>query len=284
MDTRTIDLHVHSNCSDGTLTPSELVDYALQKNLAAFALTDHDTTAGLADAFKAAAGTSLEVIPGIEFSTEYHGKDIHIVGIDIDYNGAEFNRQLAIFRDSRNIRNEKMIQRLKNGGIDISIRQMQETFGDSVWTRAHFARYLFEHGYVKEMPDAFRYYVGEHCPYFVPREKVTPVQAVNLIYRTGGIPILAHPMLYHLEADDMDELLNSLKKAGLMGIEALYSTHSAPDESLVRCLAKAHDLLISGGSDFHGSNKPDIDLGTGRQNLNIPYEVLKNLRDRRKHS
>lgn len=284
MCTKKIDLHVHSNRSDGTFTPSELVDYALKKNLAAFALTDHDTTSGLAEALQAAKDTPLEVIAGIEFSTEYHGKDIHIVGLDIDYTSPEFSSQLQYFRDSRNIRNEKMIHRLHDGGINISVAQMQEAFGDAVWTRAHFARYLLEHGYVKDMPEAFKCYIGEHCPYFVPREKVTPVQAVNLIYRTGGIPILAHPMLYHLDADDMDALLSSLKKAGLMGIEALYSTHSALDEQLVRRLAKTHDLLISGGSDFHGSNKPDIDLGTGRGNLQIPYNVLKNLRDRRKHS
>lgn len=284
MDTKKIDLHVHSNCSDGTLTPSELVDYALKKNLAAFALTDHDTTAGLNEAFQAAKDTPLEVIAGIEFSTEYHGKDIHIVGLDIDYASPEFNSQLQRFRDSRNIRNEKMIRRLHDGGINISVAQMQESFKDAVWTRAHFARYLLEHGYVKDMPEAFKYYIGEHCPYFVPREKVTPMQAVDLIYRTGGIPILAHPMLYHLDADDMDALLISLKKAGLMGIETLYSTHSMLDEQLVRRLAKTHDLLISGGSDFHGSNKPDIDLGTGRGNLQIPYNVLKNLRDRRNYS
>lgn len=284
MITKKIDLHVHSDCSDGTFRPSELVDYALQKNLAAFALTDHDTTAGLEEAFQAAEGTSLEVIAGIEFSTEYHGRDIHIVGLDIDYQHPGFISQLQCFRDSRNIRNEKMIQRLHDGGIDISVAQMQEAFGDAVWTRAHFARYLLEHGYVKEMSEAFERYIGEHCPYFVPREKVTPAQAVNLIFRTGGIPVLAHPMLYHLDADDMDELLISLKKSGLMGIETLYSTHSASEERLVRQLAKTHGLLISGGSDFHGSNKPHIDLGCGRGNLNIPYEILKNLRDRRKQS
>ncbi len=281
MNRKKIDLHVHSNRSDGTFTPSELVDYALQKHLSAFALTDHDTVAGLEEAFRAAADTPLEVIAGIEFSTEYHGKDIHIVGIDIDYTSAEFNRQLALFCDSRSIRNEKMIRRLQKGGVDISVRQMQDAFGDAVWTRAHFARYLMEHGYVRELPEAFARYVGEHCPYFVPREKVTPQQAVKLIFDTGGIPILAHPMLYHLEPQEMDVLLSSLKSSCLMGIEALYSAHSPAEEQLVKELARTHGLLISGGSDFHGANKPGIDLATGRGNLSIPYEVLQNLRDRR---
>lgn len=277
-----VDLHVHSNCSDGTFTPSELVSYALEKGLKAFALTDHDTVAGLPEAFAAAEGTPLEVIAGIEFSTEYHGKDIHIVGLDIAYDSAEFLEQLLRFQDSRDIRNEKMIRKMQEDGIDISHRQMELAFGDAVWTRAHFARYLMDHGYVAEMPEAFEKYIGDTCPYFVPREKVTPVQAVHLIYRTGGIPVLAHPLLYHLAEADLCGLVTSLKKAGLMGIEAVYSTHSVLEENLVRRLAKQYGLLISGGSDFHGSNKPRIDLGTGRGNLRIPYHILNNLRSRRK--
>lgn len=281
MKTPLTDLHVHSSCSDGTFTPSQLVSYACEKGLAAFALTDHDTTAGLEEAFLAARETDLEVIPGIEFSTEYLGKDIHIVGLDIDYKNPEFVEQLQVFRDSRNIRNRKMIRRLKDGGIDISWEQMEEAFGKAVWTRAHFARYLMDHGYVREMPEAFSRYVGDHCPYFVPREKVTPAQAVDLIFRTGGIPILAHPMQYHLGEDGIRTLLSILKEAGLMGAEAIYSTHSATEEALIRRLCEEMDLLISGGSDFHGSNKPDIDLGCGRGNLVIPYTILQQLRDRR---
>ncbi|SDG69139.1 PHP domain-containing protein [Marvinbryantia formatexigens] len=277
----TVDLHVHSNCSDGTMSPAELVSYACEKGLRAFALTDHDTVAGLPEAFAAAEGTALEVVAGIEFSTEYKGKDIHIVGLDIDYRSADFCSQLTRFQDSRDIRNEKMIKKMQENGIDISHGQMEAAFGDAVWTRAHFARYLMDHGYVKEMPEAFERYIGEACPCFVPREKVTPVQAVHLISSTGGIPVLAHPMLYRLSEEEMDILLSSLKKAGLIGIEAIYSTHSAFDESFVRQLAKRHGLLISGGSDFHGSNKPHIDLGVGRGNLRIPYHILTNLRSRR---
>lgn len=276
-----IDLHVHSNCSDGTLSPEELVSYALEKRLAAFALTDHDTVAGLAAAQKAAEGTALEVVAGIEFSTEYQGCDIHIVGLDMDYHDPRFASRLTHFLDSRNLRNEKMIRLMQQDGMDISSEQMQERFGDVVLTRAHFARYLMEHGYVQEMSEAFRTHLGDRCPYYVPREKVTPVQAVDLIYRAGGIPILAHPMLYHLSEADMRRMILSLRDAGLIGIEALYSTHSKIDEGLVRSMAKTYGLLISGGSDFHGSNKPDIDLGSGRGNLKISYDILKNLRSRR---
>lgn len=278
---RLVDLHVHSNCSDGTYTPAQLVAYAEEKRLRAFALTDHDTTAGIAEAKAAARDCGVEVIAGIEFSTEYRGKDIHIVGLDIDWQSPYFQEQLQRFRDSRDIRNEKMIRKMQKDGIDISCEQMAQEYGDAVWTRAHFARYLLEHGYVKSREEAFREYIGEQCRYYVPREKVTPVQAVHLIEQTGGIAVLAHPMLYRFSEEELDELVGVLKKAGLLGIEAIYSTHSQHDESIMRRLAKRHGLLISGGSDFHGANKPTIDLGNGRGNLRIPDEILDNLRSRR---
>lgn len=276
-----VDLHVHSTCSDGTFTPAGLVRYALEKNLAAFALTDHDTTDGLKEAFAAAEGTGLEVIAGIEFSTEYRGKDIHIVGLDFQYEDPLFVSRLRAFRDSRDLRNEKMIAKLKESGVDISRDQMDAAFGDAVWTRAHFGRYLMDHGYVKDMAEAFRLYVGEDAPCFVPREKVTPAQAVRLIRRVGGIPILAHPLQYRLPERDLGDLLSELSASGLIGIEALYSTHTEADTLFVRQLAERHRLCISGGSDFHGANKPSIDLGVGMGNLRIPYEVLKNLREAR---
>lgn len=277
----TIDLHVHSSCSDGTLSPTELTAYALKKGLRAFALTDHDTVDGLAKAIEAASGTSLEVVPGIEFSTRYQDREIHIVGLDFDYTSREFTEALRRFQDSRSERNKKMIRKMQEDGIDISCHQMREAFGEAVWTRAHFARYLMEHGYVSEMREAFSRFIGEGCPYYTPREKVSPAQAVHLIRRCGGIPVLAHPMLYRLSESELSALLRELKKAGLIGIEAIYSTHTASEENLVRLLARQHNILISGGSDFHGANKPSIDLGTGRGNLSIPYHILTNLRNRR---
>lgn len=277
-----IDLHTHSDCSDGTLSPEELVAYAIKKGLRAIALTDHDTTAGLFRARTAAQGTNLEIVSGIEFSTEYQGKDIHIVGLDIKDTLPEFTEQLCRFRESRNLRNDKMIAKMQAYGFDISHEKMQMAFGDAVWTRAHFARYLLDAGIVSDMKEAFENYIGEGKPCFVPREHVTPMQAVRLIAECGGIAVLAHPMLYRLSEKQMHELLGSLKKAGLVGIEAIYSTHSQQEESLVRLLAKRYGLQISGGSDFHGNNKPTIDLGCGRGNLKIPYTVLANLRAGRK--
>ncbi len=276
-----IDLHVHSTRSDGTFTPTELVDYALEKGLSAFALTDHDTTEGLAEAINYAAGKGIEVIPGIELSTEYESKDIHILGLFIDVNKEDFKNKIQEFIDSRILRNQKMCGKLQEAGIDITYEAMLNEFPNAIITRSHYARFLLEHGYVKSMAEAFDRYVGDHCPYYVPREKVTPAQAVELILKADGIPILAHPTLYHMSDHRLEKLIAELKEAGLMGIEAVYSTYSAAEERQMRELAKRYNLLISGGSDFHGKNKPKLDLAVGYGRLHIPDSILDDLKKTR---
>ena len=281
-ETRPVDLHVHSNRSDGSETPSALVDMALEKGLAAFALTDHDTTDGLDDALAYAADKDIEVIPGIEFSTEYEGRDIHVVGLYIDYTGEHFQHYLKDFQNSRDLRNQKMCKKLQEHGVDITYEQLLAEYPGSVLTRAHYARFLLAHGYVKGLPEAFDRYVGDHCPCFVPREKVTPAQAVEMILGAGGVPVLAHPILYHMRDERLDNLVAELKSIGLVGIEAIYSTYNTAEERQIRGLASKYDLKISGGSDFHGANKPKIDLGTGWGKLCVSDEVLENLRPGRK--
>ena len=278
-----VDLHVHSNKSDGTCSPSELVDLAIQKGLSAFALTDHDTTAGLDEAIEYAKDRDIEVVPGIEFSTEYQGRDIHVLGLAIDYKAPVFADRLQAFVDSRIGRNRKMCRNLTEAGIDISYEKLMAAYPGAVITRAHYARYLLDHGYVKSLPEAFERYVGDHCPYFVPREKVTPVQAVQLIRQAKGIPVLANPTLYHMGKDALQKLVSSLTEAGLVGLEAVYSTYSAGEEREMRQLASRNGLLISGGSDFHGSNKPGLELATGYHGkLVIPYDIWERLKEKRR--
>ncbi|MCM1161267.1 MAG: PHP domain-containing protein [Roseburia sp.] len=274
-----VDLHVHSTKSDGSYTPSELVDYAVKKGLSAFALTDHDTIEGLEEAFSAAKGKEIEIIPGIEFSTEYQGKDIHILGLYIDYEGEEFKKYLWDFQESRRIRNEKMCQKLMEHRVDISYEGLKERFPGAVLTRAHYARFLWEEGYVSSMKEAFDRYIGDHAPCFLPREKVTPVQAVELILKAGGVPILAHPLLYGMSDKRLEELVAELKEAGLKGIEAIYSTYNSGEERQMKKLAEKYDLLISGGSDFHGAAKPGLDMATGYGKLFIPYEILEKIKE-----
>nr|WP_297864734.1 PHP domain-containing protein [uncultured Acetatifactor sp.] len=280
---QTIDLHVHSTRSDGTFTPAELVDYAMEKGLAAFALTDHDTIEGLDETIKYADGlrASLsspekvpEVIPGIEFSTEYEGKDIHILGLYIDYQKEAFHRHLRAFVDSRTARNRKMCDLLQKAGISITYEALLAEFPDAVVTRAHYARYMLNHGYISSMTEAFERYIGDCCPCYVPREKITPVQAVKLVLESGGVPILAHPVLYHMSTGQLEILIQKLQESGLAGLEAIYSTYNDAEERRMRALASRYGLLISGGSDFHGSNKPGLDLASGYGKLFVPYSVL----------
>ncbi len=285
---RPVDLHVHSTRSDGTFSPAQLVDYAMEKGLAAFALTDHDTIDGLEEA--AAYAKSLksggsravpEIIPGIEFSTEYEGQDIHILGLFIDYHCDVLRKHIQEFVDSRDTRNRKMCALLQEHGIHVTYEELLAEFPGSVITRAHYAKFMLTHGYIKSMKEAFERYIDDHGPCYVPREKVTPKQAVKLILAAKGIPILAHPMLYHMSEERLDTLTAKLKEAGLMGIEAIYSTYCPAEERQVRALAAKYGLLLSGGSDFHGANKPGLDLAVGYGKLFVPYAVLEDLKKAR---
>lgn len=285
-----IDLHVHSTRSDGTFSPSELVDYCMKKGLKAFALTDHDTIDGLEEAIRYAESLRHanpaanmeqnvpEVIPGIEFSTEYQGQDVHILGLFIRYQDEAFRKKIQEFVDSRTGRNRKMCRLLQEAGIPVSYDELLAEYPDSVITRAHYAKYMLDRGYTKSIAEAFDRYIGDHCPCYIPREKVTPIQAVELILKAEGVPILAHPVLYHMSGSRLDTLVCELKEAGLMGLEAIYSTYKAYEERQMRSLAAKYGLLISGGSDFHGANKPDLDLGCGYGNLFVPYSLLDDIR------
>lgn len=273
-----IDLHTHSTESDGTLTPKELMVLAKESGLSAIALTDHDTVTGIQKARPVAEKLGLELVPGIELSTDYQGTEVHILGFYIEDNNPDFLAKLQEFIDSRETRNEKMAALLQQEGFDISMDVLYREYPDSVITRAHFARYLTEHGYVKNRETVFKKYLGDDCRCYVPREKITPFEAIRLIRLGGGLAFFAHPVLCHMNHDRLRFFIQSLKEAGLSGLEAIYSMNTPGDEWNMLKFAKEFDLLISGGSDFHGENKPHIQLGTGRGNLHIPYEILEKIK------
>lgn len=269
-----IDLHTHSTESDGTLTPQELMQLASDIGLSAIALTDHDTIGGLSKAKPVAESLGIELVPGIELSTDYNGTEVHMLGFYIDDTNPAFLKKLQEFIDSRNLRNEKMAFLLQKEGFSITLEDLYREYPDSVITRAHFARYLVEHGYVKDRDTVFRKYLGDNCRCYVPREKITPFEAIDLIHLGGGLAFFAHPVLCHMNHDRLRFFVRDLKEAGLTGMEAVYSMNSPGDERNMKKLAQEFDLLISGGSDFHGENKPYIHLGTGKGNLRIPDSIL----------
>lgn len=271
---RYVDLHVHSNASDGTLTPSEVVHLALQKNLAAIALSDHDTVKGVPEAISAAEGTTLEVVPATELSCYYQNVEIHVLGLFVDYRDADFQAKLEELEQERMQRNLDMIALFQRDNISITLEELQAGNPQSVITRAHFARVLVEKGYCKDKNAAFDRYVGVGCPYYLPKPQITPELSLPLITKAGGIPILAHPMLYKLGYRQVEELIQYLIPLGLKGIEAYHSSNNISQSDKLRSLALKYHLVVSGGSDFHGANKPDIELGTGRGGLRITESIL----------
>lgn len=274
------DLHVHSTRSDGTCTPSQIIDLALKKGIRAIALTDHDCVAGLPEFHACASGHRIETVSGIELSTGLNGRDIHILGLFIDPDDTKFLDYLVTFRQSRDSRNIKMCDSLHEGlGMDISYEALKEMFPDAVITRGHFAKYMLKKGYTKSLREAFDRWIGDNGKYYIPRERITPEDGIALIRSAGGIPILAHPVLYGFSHQKLVLLVSHLKDSGLVGIEAVYTTYDPSDEREIRQIASEYDLLLSGGSDFHGTNKVNTDLGTGRGNLHVPFEIYQKLKE-----
>lgn len=270
-----IDLHTHSTVSDGTLTPAELVQHAKECGVSVMALTDHDSLRGVNEALEAGSRLGVTVIPGIEISAEYRKKDIHILGYFIDTKNREFNEILNNAWLERENRNEIMAERFRRSGIPITTDALKKLGKSSVITRAHFARWLVENKYCKTTVEAFDKFLGDDRPYFVPRTYLSRQTAINAIKNAGGIPVLAHPMLYRLEPARLETLIAELKEMGIEGLETYYSGNVSNDEDVVRHLALKYDLLMTGGSDFHGSNKPGLEIGTGRSNLNVPESVYQ---------
>lgn len=272
-----VDLHVHSTHSDGTYSVSELVSYAKEKGLKAIALTDHDTVSGVEEALYEGEKQGVIVIPGIEISCGNGNGEIHMLGLNIDHKSSVFNEFIISCKESREQRNRRMADKLCELGMEVDYDELLTRYQSSTITRAHFARYLHEIGYVKSKNEAFDRFLGDGKPAYLTRERITPKDAIDMIKKAGGHPVLAHPLLYKMGKDRLESLIDYLKGMGLEGVEALYSLNTKSDDEKLMKMAKNHGLFITGGSDFHGSNKPDIDLGVGKGNLRVPAEVLENI-------
>ena len=274
-----IDLHVHSTASDGSLTPRELVYYAAEKQLSAIALTDHDTVSGLAEAIAASHHAGIELIPGVEMSCVWEGTEIHILGYFADTGSSALQEGLSWFRRMRDERNETILDNLAEDGILLTEEELRAGDPDTVITRAHFARLLIEKGYVRDRKEAFAGYLAYGGKYVPTKDELTPERVMQMFYDGKIWPSLAHPIQYHLDEDSLVQLIAELKAMGLRGIEVWHSSQSWQDTARLQTIARLSGLIPTGGSDFHGSSKPDVEIGTGRGNLKIQERVLDAIKE-----
>ncbi len=273
-----IDLHTHSNASDGSLSPSEVVFRAEALGLTAMALTDHDTVSGGKEAMAAAENLDLEVIPGGELSALWEEKEIHILGFFIDPDNEDLLHFLEGTRKKRLERNLQMIEAFQAGGFQITMEDLLMGNPRTTITRAHFARALMNKGYVSSIDQAFKKYLDEGRPYYRKRAIITPEESIQAILDAGGFPVLAHPCQYKLGWEKTEALVLQLKEAGLRGLECFHSSNNQNESGKLRKMAERNGLIPTGGSDFHGAAKPDIEIGFGRGNLRVSALYLDDIR------
>ncbi len=267
---RYCDLHTHSVYSDGTCTPAEIIGTAVSMGLAVVALCDHNTVGGLPEFHAAACGKSIEAVGGIEISTEYMDKDIHIVGLYIK--PEHYGRITAMMEEANRRKQEnnlRLVETLRKLGYDLDYKEISERIPGGNINRAHVAAVLTEKGYTTSVKDAFDTLLSEKRGYYTLPKRLAVLDVISFLRSLGAVPILAHPFL-DLTEDELEIFLPQAKEAGLLGMETLYSCFDSAERAAAARIAAKHGLLPSGGSDFHGANKPDIRLGRGRGDLFVP--------------
>jgi 3',5'-nucleoside bisphosphate phosphatase len=279
MNDRWIDLHTHSTASDGSFSPKELIRYSATKHLQAVALSDHDCTDGLDEAMEEAERLGIEVIPAVELSADHTGGTMHLLGFFMDRHHAGFCDGLRRLQNARKERNPKIVHKLQGQGLEITYEEVVAASGGGQVGRPHFAKVLLRKGYVSSMQEAFERYLKRGAPGYVEKFRFSPKEAITAIHEAGGVVVLAHPFTLYREPSTLFEpLLSTLAEDGLDGMEVIYSTYSDEQSRYYRGLAEKYQLLPSGGSDFHGTHKPGIDLGVGQGRLKVPFDLLEPLR------
>lgn len=272
-----IDLHMHTTASDGTFSPSDAVRYAKELGLTAIAITDHDTVAGFDEAEAAGERYGLEVVSGIEISTERKLVSEHLLGYFVDTKSSAMQMMLKRIVRDRDERNLRVTGLMQADGLAVSYDDMQRRFGEVIG-RPHFARILMELGLASDTADAFARYLTRGKPYYIKRTVFPFEDSMNTILSAGGLPVLAHPFQYKLDDRQLRELIEYSISIGLRGIECRYSGYTPQQESYLESLAEEYGLLKTGGSDFHGGNKPLIKPGSGKGELCVPYAFLRELK------
>ncbi|MDR2899455.1 MAG: PHP domain-containing protein [Clostridiales bacterium] len=274
-----IDLHTHTTCSDGTLSPKELMEHARDIGLISISVTDHDTVDCIKSGAQSALKFNVEFIPGVEIASMHNGFELHILGYYIDVENKDLLDFLIKTRQKRAERNEEMAALFRREGYDITLDKLKKLSGGPMISRVHFARLLVEKGYCTDILQAFDTLLAPGSKTHIRRSLNSPEEVIGIIKKAGGVVSLAHPGNYkRLDPNGMDLLVQELKTYGLDAIEAIYTNHSAEEERRFTSLARKYGLAITGGSDFHGMNKPKIRLGSGLGNLNIDYSVLEEIK------
>lgn len=277
----TIDLHTHTTHSDGSASPEELIGLASAKRARAVAITDHDTVSAIVGARAAADRFGIEFVAGIEISAEYSPGTMHILGYCIDDESTALAVKLDELQKARERRNPQIASRLRSLGFDISYDEVVEVAGNQIVGRPHFARLMIEKGYVASIQEAFDRFLRKDAEAYVEKARLSPGESIALIHEAGGVAVLAHPYQLKLSSRaEEDQLVGELAGLGLDGIEAVYSRHSAAERASYSEVATRHGLLVTGGSDYHGSYKPDISIVTGLGDLEVPYELLEAVKAR----
>ena len=273
------DLHTHSNYSDGTLTPAELIAAAEVAGLSAIALTDHNTVAGLPAFLEAGAASPVEAVPGAEFSTDYLDLELHIVGLFIrpeHYRAVTELTQQMMLRKQQS--NRQLIDELNKAGYAVSYERIKAAMPEGEPNRAHIAAELTRLGYTQSNKEAFQTLLGTKCGYYQPPKRIDVFELIGFLRSIGAVPVLAHPFLQLKTREALAGFLAPAVEAGLMGMETRYSLFTQEQTLLAEELVRCYGLLPSGGSDFHGENKPDISLGTGKGDLRVPVSFLEGLK------
>lgn len=274
-----VDLHSHSTASDGSEKPAALIGQAIEIGLTALALTDHDTQDGVSDAMAAAQSTDLELIPGTELSLEYDAGGMHLVVLWLEPGSGPLQNRLAELRLGRDQRNEAMAQRLSELGMPLTAEEILEEGGSGSIGRPHIAAIMMRKGYVATIEEAFELWLTSGKPAYIGRPRLSPEEAIQLARASGGVPILAHPHTLGINrAHEMSDLLNRLIPAGLIGLEAFCAGYRRHEREGYADLARRFGLVPAGGSDFHGTYKPGLSLGTGYGDLVVPDSLVNELR------
>jgi predicted metal-dependent phosphoesterase TrpH len=247
----------------------------------AIAITDHDTVAGLAEGRAAADELGIEFVSGIEISAEYSPGTMHILGYCINAENEALAVKLGELRDARNNRNPQIAARLQSLGLDIDYEDVARLAGNEVVGRPHFARMMVERGYAQSIQDAFDRFLAKGAAAYVEKDRLSPADSIALIHEAGGVAVLAHPYQLKLASlEEVEQLIVGMARMGLDGIEAIYSRHSPADRDIYVQMAARHGLLVTGGSDYHGTYKPDISIVTGKGDLEVPYVLIEQIKAR----